>query len=206
MVVRPVGSTTRLNFPQVSDERRCSWKSKNAEVAFPALTEERRDDPSRSCAQIRQSVMDEKMDIPPVHLRTGTNFRLGSTDPKTRSTGRASGGRSPGALNREHSNHQQQGSNHLFLKNDFFTSSDLHSTTSVTSNQLFLTHLHQMKMKIIRESIQYFRFVTNSSSPRCLHYNRPTGLVEQMLANKESNYWTIYTSAPWNQFNGRSGV
>ncbi|EFX78117.1 hypothetical protein DAPPUDRAFT_105352 [Daphnia pulex] len=84
MVIRPVGSTTRFNFPQVpkTDERRRSWKSKYAAVAFPAITEERRDDPSRSCARIRQCVMDEKMDIPPVHLRTGTNFRLGSTDPK----------------------------------------------------------------------------------------------------------------------------
>jgi hypothetical protein len=42
MVVRPVGSTTRLTFPQISDERRCSWKSNYAAVAFPALTEERR--------------------------------------------------------------------------------------------------------------------------------------------------------------------
>ncbi|EFX78124.1 hypothetical protein DAPPUDRAFT_105366 [Daphnia pulex] len=84
MVIRPVGSTTRFNFPQVpkTDERRRSWKSKYEAVAFPAITEERRDDPSRICARIRQCVMDEKMDIPPVHLRTGTNFRLGSTGPK----------------------------------------------------------------------------------------------------------------------------
>jgi hypothetical protein len=74
MVVRPVGSTTRLTFPQISDERRCSWKSNYAAVAFPALTEERRNNPSRSCAPIdntlRQHVMHEKMGVPPVEVRS----------------------------------------------------------------------------------------------------------------------------------------
>ncbi len=74
MVVRPVGSMTCLKFPQISDERRCSWKSNYAAVAFPALTEERRNNPSRSCAPIdntiRQRVMHEKMGVPPVEVRS----------------------------------------------------------------------------------------------------------------------------------------
>jgi hypothetical protein len=89
--------TTRLKLPQVSDERRYGWKVKSVAVAFPAVTEERR--PITQLRPIdntiRQRVMDEKMDVPPVHLRTGTNFRLGSTDPN-KEHGQGLGGQIPG--------------------------------------------------------------------------------------------------------------
>jgi hypothetical protein len=95
--------TTRLKLPQVSDERRYGWKVKSVAVAFPAVTEERRPitqlrprstTPFDSASWMRrwtyhQSIFEQE-------LTSAWGLRT-----QIRSTGRASGGRSPGALNRE---------------------------------------------------------------------------------------------------------
>ena len=119
--------TTRLKLPQVSDERRYSWKVKCVAVAFPALTEERRPitqlrpqstTPFDSASWMRrwtyhQSIFEQEL-TSAWGLRTQKRTLLYYTL-LYRSTGRASGGRSPGALNRELSNSKN------------FTSTDLHS-------------------------------------------------------------------------------